>query len=307
MANHNLVIDVMKAFGILSVVTFHCLGELGLSQFHSFNMPLFFLLAGWVGVPKLPIEAVIKRLAVRLVYVYLLYNVIVVIAKYLFSNFSSSSPMFGVPDFLWNPALAPMQISWFLYFLFLYKGIHAILICTFKNNDIFSINVFFIVLVLFVKFLFSLLGVNEPVIVTYSFFYFSGACLFYLPKNLWNSNLNNLGLFVLIIVLMSNFVKNSSINSLLFSSLGILGVFSLSNILITWNYLSKILLFIGKRTMEIYLFHYFIQVAFRGYFITLPPVVGFTVLFGISVLGSLLLAMLIEKWTPGRKILLGKL
>ena len=77
--------------------------------------------------------------------------------------------------------------------------------------------------------------------------------------------------------------------------------------IITWNFLSKILLYIGKRTMEIYLFHYFIQAAFRGDFITLSPVVGFTVLFCISILGSLFLAMLLEKWSPGRKMLLGKL
>ena len=299
-------IDIMKAIGILSVVSFHCLGELGLSRFHSFNMPLFFLLSGWAGTPELPLTPTIRKLTIRLAYVYLIFNIFVIVGKYLFPGMSTESPMHGVPGFLIDPSLAPMQISWFLYFLFIYKVFHVVIFKLFKEMKKLNINVSLLVIALTLKLLFYYFTIKEPDIIEFSFYYFLGSCIFFLPNKISKKYSIPFGMFFLITVLCVNIFNIEIIDYTLYSLIGIYGVYSISDIFFKYKSLSKIFIFIGKRTMEIYLFHYFIQIAFRGRFEKISPSLGFIFLFSICILGSLFFSILLEKWKFGRNILLGK-
>ena len=124
----NSVIDIMKALGIMLVVMFHSLGEVGMWKFISFNMPLFFFLSGWTGLSKNDDDIkILKKLALRLLYVYFIFNILVAISKIFLPSLSNEGKLVGVPEFIWDPFSAPMQISWFLYVLFIIKIINLIL------------------------------------------------------------------------------------------------------------------------------------------------------------------------------------
>lgn len=121
--------DVARGAAIILVVFGHAFigamnvhGDSPVTRFvvlllYTFHMALFFLISGALGPSggKPDIARLGRRLTLRIVYPYILWTVILWLSHYLANDFTNNrAAMIGVADFLW----APVDVMWFLYVLF---------------------------------------------------------------------------------------------------------------------------------------------------------------------------------------------
>jgi fucose 4-O-acetylase-like acetyltransferase len=121
--------DVARGVAIILVVFGHAYigamnvhGDPPVTRFvvlllYTFHMALFFLISGALAPAsgKPDIGRLSRRLSLRIVYPYILWTIILWLSHYLANDYTNNrAAMIGVKDFLW----APVDVMWFLYVLF---------------------------------------------------------------------------------------------------------------------------------------------------------------------------------------------
>lgn len=121
--------DVARGAAIILVVFGHAFigamnvhGDPPVTRFvvlllYTFHMALFFLISGALAQSggKPDIGKLGKRLSLRIVYPYILWTIILWLSHYLANDYTNNrAEMIGLKDFLW----APVDVMWFLYVLF---------------------------------------------------------------------------------------------------------------------------------------------------------------------------------------------
>lgn len=121
--------DVARGVAIILVVFGHAFigamnvhGDPPITRFvvlllYTFHMALFFLISGALAPSggKPDINRLGRRLSLRIVYPYILWTLILWLSHYLANDYTNNpAGMIGIANFLW----APIDVMWFLYVLF---------------------------------------------------------------------------------------------------------------------------------------------------------------------------------------------
>lgn len=261
-------IDVMRGIAILLVVLQHCIGDLkeSVSVFVlSFHMPLFFFISGMCHKTACCYEdtygIVLKRASRLLVPQCFmgLYTILLCVGKSL---------VFEKGETILDIDFVGLLIGWFLPVLFVVEMVSLIIAPVFKNRSLLSITT------VIVGCVFCLCEVKKLVCVEQIL----GGLLFFLAGGVLRPVLDNFGtikwggaLFALLIILVAflsaynppiGMYMNQYGSKPLFIITAILGIMAIAQ-LSTMVKVDNVLNWFGKRSLEVYVLHWGLIMAFR--------------------------------------------
>lgn len=285
-------IDICKGIAIVLVVIGHVVASFHNSGIYldavffnnvgaiiyAFHMPLFFIISGYLAsLRQKRGKENIKKKLISYGIPYLIFSLITVVAKIVFKDVSNSS--LGVDDLL-SIFFYPISSLWFLYALLIISILHD-LIRKYLEKPIFKYSILIVALILtLLAYLVSqgiLLHntwVVDSIIIdacNYFLWYEIGALTLAKPLR-WIQDMickrKNISIvvaavgfiiFSIVVIILRKYDAN---NFLTYIILGIIGSLIAIQISIIINR-SRMVQFIGKSTMEIYLLHGFVISAVR--------------------------------------------
>lgn len=265
--------NILKGIAIILVVLGHSFPDYGIgtgikeriniytfAYIYSFHMPLFFMISGFLFYNSInrinnikDRFALIKNRFIRLFIPYLFYSVVTMIMKTVFSTYAQHE--FNLKD-LYRILLGdnPNGGLWFLYVLFI---INLIIILLPKKKISYIITFIISYIILFTAKDFMNYATLYRIVNHMPFFIFGIFVFNYYDsfKKMFKGNLLVMLLLGSFVALDVGYAGNISYYSVIIAYSGILVTYIISTML---ENKCKVLSFLGKYTMEIYLLSYFI-------------------------------------------------
>ena len=253
-------IDIAKAIGIILVVIGHyypdntpAFYENFRTYLYSFHMPLFLFLTGCMYAytkKEEPVVAFMKKKLKRLAIPYFVISILIISLKLLAQQGVYIEN--GVDYFSFVRMLYMPEAGYFLWYLWVLLWMY--LLCSFSNCKIYLYVLF--LLSLLVKFIPEefprILCLHE--LKNEAAFFLLGA-LFFREKLYLRFKETNLQIFFVVVFIACSFSYFAGFldSGFIMSFIGTLGIYSLANLMNQGNH--NVLLFIGKSSFIIYLFH----------------------------------------------------